>query len=171
MNLLRERITCDRTLELIKKALIIGYLDPKTKKIIKSEIGTPQGSVLSPLLANIVLHELDKYIMFDLIPRFNRGNRRRTNPAYNALAHIRHTKKDSTLEEKKKALEVMKTIPRMDLQDPNYRRSLYLRYADDFIYLLEGQVAEAKVIKEEIKNSLLNLTGLELNEEKPSLHI
>ena len=43
---------------------------------------------------------------------------------------------------------------------------MYLRYADDFIYLLEGPIAEAKVIKEKIKTALQDLTGLELNDEK-----
>ena len=166
MKLLKEKIVCDRTLELIRKALVVGYLDPKTKRITKTDIGTPQGSVLSPLLANIVLHELDKFLHDELMPQYNRGKRRRTNPTYNTLTHIRHTKIGSTPEERENALKMMMLIPRMDTKDPNYRRSLYIRYADDFVYLLEGPIAEAKTIKEEIKNALHKLTGLELNDEK-----
>lgn len=166
MKLLKEKIICDRTLELLKKALVVGYLDPKNNRITKTKIGTPQGSVLSPLLANIVLHELDKFLHEKLIPMYHRGKRRRTNPVYNTLTHIRHTKKDSTLEIRENALKMMMLTPRMDLKDPNYRRSMYIRYADDFIYLLEGPLAEAKIIKEGIKKALLRLTGLELNEEK-----
>lgn len=166
MKLLRRKIKCDRTLELIKKALIVGYLDPKTKRTTKTNIGTPQGSVLSPLLANIVLHELDKYLNEELMPQYHRGKRRRTNPLYNTLTHIRHTKRTSTPEERENALKMMLMTPRMDSQDPNYRRSMYIRYADDFIYLFEGPIAEAKDIKENIKNALLKLTGLELNEDK-----
>ena len=166
MKLLKQKITCDRTLELLRKALIVGYLDPKTKRITKTDIGTPQGSVLSPLLANIVLHELDTYLNDELIPLYHRGKRRRTNPAYNTLTHIRHTKRGSTLEERRNALKMMMMTPRMDPKDPNYRRSMYIRYADDFVYLFEGPLAEAKAIKENIKNALHRLTGLELNEEK-----
>ena len=144
----------------------MGYLNPKTKTIFKPTVGTPQGSVLSPLLANIVLHELDNYIMNTLIPEYQRGNRRRTNPEYNVLSHIRHTKKNATPLEKENALIEMLKIPRMDVNDPNYRRSMYVRYADDFIYMFEGPVSEARIIKEKIKEALIKLTGLELNDEK-----
>jgi group II intron reverse transcriptase/maturase len=166
MKLMREKITCERLLELVRKALIVGYLDPKTKRITKTNIGTPQGSVLSPLLANIVLHELDKFINDELMPIYNRGKIRRTNHMYNSLTHIRHTKKDATLEERENALKMMMLTPRMDSRDPNYRRSMYIRYADDFVYLFEGPIAEAKIIKERIKDALHRLTGLELNDEK-----
>lgn len=166
MKLLQDKIVCTRTLDLVRKALVVGYLDPKTKRITKSDIGTPQGSVLSPLLANIVLHELDKYLVEELMPKYHRGNRRRTNPVYNQLTHIRHTKRGTTPAERAKALKMMMLTPRMDPNDPNYRRSMYIRYADDFVYLLEGPIAEAKIIKEKIKQALQKLTGLELNEEK-----
>lgn len=166
MELLRKHIVCERTLELVRKALVVGYLNPKTKRITRTKIGTPQGSVLSPLLANIVLHELDKYLTDVTIPKNSRGKRRRTNPIYNALAHIRHTKKTSTPTERLDALKQMILTPRMDTKDPNYRRSMYIRYADDFVYLFEGPIAEARVIKGEIKSALFKLTGLELNDEK-----
>jgi len=166
MKLLQNKIVCTRTLDLVKMALVVGYLDPETKRITKSDIGTPQGSVLSPLLANIVLHELDKYLVEELMPQYHRGNRRRTNPVYNQFTHIRHTKSGTTLAERAKALKMMMSTPRMDPNDPNYRRSMYRRYADDFVYLFEGPIAEAKIIKEKIKQALHKLTGLELNEEK-----
>lgn len=166
MKLLQDKIVCTRTLELIKKALEVGYLDPKTKRITKTDIGTPQGSVLSPLLANIVLHELDKYLVEELMPQYHRGSTRRTNPIYNQFAHIRHTKSGTTTAERANALKMMRLTPRMDSNDPNYRRSMYIRYADDFVYLFEGPIREAKIIKEKIKQALQKLTGLELNEEK-----
>lgn len=166
MKILKRKIVCDRTLELIRKALIVGYLDPKTKRITKTKIGTPLGSVLSPLLANIVLQELDEYLVKDLIPLHHRGKRRRTNPVYNFLTHIIHTKRNSTPQEKENALKLMMLTPRMDKTDPSYRRSMYIRYAYDFIYLFEGPLAEAKTIKEDIKSAIRKLTGLELNYEK-----
>jgi hypothetical protein len=166
MNILKKKIICERTLELIRMALTIGYLDPKSKRIVKTDIGTPQGSVLSPLLANIVLHELDNYLVSELMPQYHRGKRRRTNPEYNIFSHIRHTKKGTSYAERQEALKMMIVTPRMDSKDPNYRRSMYIRYADDFIYLFEGPIAEAKEIKEKIKEALSKMTGLELNEEK-----
>jgi len=41
MKLLQDKIVCTRTLSLVKKGLVVGYLDPKTKRITKSDIGTP----------------------------------------------------------------------------------------------------------------------------------
>lgn len=166
MNILKKEIACLRTLSLIEKALQIGYIDPKTKRRHTSDMGTPQGSVLSPLLANIVLHELDKFVADSLIPQHHRGTRRRTNPEYNKYAHIRFTKKNVSEVERMEAYKKMITLPRMDTHDPNYRRSMYIRYADDFVFLLEGPITEAKAIKESIKEYLRDHTGLELNDEK-----
>lgn len=167
MNLIKEKITCDRFLSLVDQALKVGYIDPKTQRTIISKIGTPQGSVLSPLLANIVLHELDKFLVETVMPDNTKGIRRRTNPEYNAIAYARDPKNSkSSIEEKIEALKQMRNIPRMDVMDPNYRRSMYIRYADDFVYLFEGPKEEAKKIKEVIKDFLQDRTGLELNSEK-----
>jgi len=167
MKLLKKHIICERILTLIQKALRVGYVDPETKQIVRSKIGTPQGSVLSPILANIVLHELDKYLIHELMPTYNRGKRRKTNPAYNAIAYIRSSKNpNATAEEKEVALRRMWEIPRMDTHDPDYRRSMYVRYGDDFVFLVEGPKSEALEIKNKIKEVLKERTGLELNDEK-----
>ena len=167
MNRLNREITCDRTLSLVKKALIIGYLNPRTKQITKSNIGIPQGSVLSPLLANIVLHELDKYVVHELIPAYYRGVRRRTNPEYNAIAYARDPKNlSATDKDRSEALNKMRKIPRMDIRDPGYRRSMFVRYADDFVFLLEGPKSEALNIKDIIKTFLINNVGFDYNDKK-----
>ena len=57
MNLIRQKITDKRILSLIRKFLNTGIM--KGEEFEKREQGTPQGSPLSPLLANILLHELD----------------------------------------------------------------------------------------------------------------
>ena len=166
-NLLKKNIVCDKTLTIILKALKVGYVDPETKQVVKSNIGTPQGSVLSPLLANIVLHELDKYLVFKIIPEYNKGRRRRTNPIYNAIAYARDPKNPNASEKAKiEALAKMREIPRMDTSDPNYRRSMYVRYADDFVFIVEGPRSEAVEIKNKIKIFLEENTGLELSDEK-----
>lgn len=167
MDLLRRKIVCDKTLTLIHKALKVGYVDPNTKQIVKSDVGTPQGSILSPLLANVVLHELDDFVIHSVIAGYHRGKRRKTNPAYNAIAYARDPKNPCTSEDARKdALAKMRLTPRMDTRDPNYRRAMYIRYADDFVLLVEGPKTEALEIKERLKNFLKSNTGLELHDEK-----
>lgn len=166
LNTIKEKVVCDRTLHLIKNALTIGYIEvKKNKKRIKSKIGTPQGSVLSPLLANIVLHKLDTFVEEILIPENHKGRRIKFSKAYNKLATERYNK-NATQEQKDLALKHMLSIPRMDTNVPNYRRSMFIRYADDFIFLFEGPLKEAQSIKLKIKNFLLKETGFELNDEK-----
>jgi retron-type reverse transcriptase len=79
MTVLERYITCCKTLTLIKSGLKAGYI--KMGDIVANESqGTPQGSVVSPLLCNIFLHELDKFV-HDLITENTKGKTRRKNPA------------------------------------------------------------------------------------------
>ena len=57
LNLLRKEITDERVIQLIKKFLKSGVMENGIK--IATEEGSPQGGPLSPLLANIYLHEFD----------------------------------------------------------------------------------------------------------------
>ena len=54
MKFLKHRIADKRMLRLIRKWLKVGFVEDGKRK--PQEIGTPQGSVISPLLANIYLH-------------------------------------------------------------------------------------------------------------------
>lgn len=54
MRFLSHRIADKRMLRLIKKWLKAGVIDNNT--FLKSELGTPQGASISPLLSNIYLH-------------------------------------------------------------------------------------------------------------------
>jgi len=58
MQLLYRKIKCPETLRLIRKWLRSPII--KNGKLIKRRKGIPQGSPLSPLLSNIMLHELDR---------------------------------------------------------------------------------------------------------------
>jgi retron-type reverse transcriptase len=63
---------CDQaTIELIRKLLKVGYVDISnlSNMVERNANGTPQGSLISPILANFYLNELDEYIHDHLIPK------------------------------------------------------------------------------------------------------
>jgi len=62
-RLLKNKITDRPFLDLYWKAVKAGYVEIKENKKIDAIVGTPQGSVLSPFLLNLYLHEFDKWIM------------------------------------------------------------------------------------------------------------
>ena len=62
VDFIRRRIRDERVVKLITSWLTAGVMDGHTRH--KSEVGTPQGAVVSPLLANIYLHyALDKWVV------------------------------------------------------------------------------------------------------------
>lgn len=95
---LRRRVDCPATINLIKQILGAGYIlnedlkkvGRKRVKVHKSNIGTPQGIVLSPLFSNIVLHELDVFVEDELKLKFTKGKQRRANLVYRRLYYVRY---------------------------------------------------------------------------------
>jgi group II intron reverse transcriptase/maturase len=79
LSMLQENIHDEPFIKLISELLEAGYLEDW--KFYATRSGTPQGGVLSPLLANIYLDKLDTYIEQELIPEYTKGKERKTNPA------------------------------------------------------------------------------------------
>ena len=60
INILLERIADERFIRLIRKFMKAGYIEDW--QFHNTYSGTPQGGIISPILANIYLDKLDKYI-------------------------------------------------------------------------------------------------------------
>ena len=156
-----------RFLKLLRTMLRAGYIEDWAIKPTMS--GTPQGGVISPILANIFLHELDEYVVGQLKPGFDKGERRGRNPEYgklsNAIRRARMQKEYSLADTLKKQRN---QIHRSNPLDSNYRRLLYIRYADDFLIGIIGSKEDATDIKTKVNELLLNLK-LEMSIEKTTI--
>lgn len=175
VGILRERISDDRFIRLIRKFLKAGYVEDWTFHNTYS--GTPQGGIVSPILANIYLDKLDKYVK-EYIRHFDKGTKRKpSRECYNFINErnrtVRKLKKVKDGAEKAALVARLKAIeqeraafPSGDEMDGSYRRLKYIRYADDFILGVIGSKEDALRIKEDIKSFLSENLALELSEEK-----
>lgn len=161
MKRVSKRIKCDMVLTLIFKALKAGYIESDSNKTVRSDVGTPRGSVLSPILCNIVLHELDKYID-ELRSKFNCGGLSRPNPTYTRIRQV--CVKCPRL--RTRMLLQPRKLLASDPLDPNFRRLKYVRYAFDFVVLVIAPFSKTERIRDRIKSFLLGNCGLDLNMEK-----
>ena len=165
MSILREKIQDNRLLRLIAGLLKAGYCEEWAYHPTLS--GTPQGGVISPLLANIYLDQMDAYVAKKLIPAHTRGEHRKPNPQSTRLSQLgsyyrRMGRPEKAEELRRQAQKLPSGIP----NDPDYRRLRYVRYADDFLLGFIGPKAEAEEIKEEVATFLQTELQLTLSAEK-----
>ncbi len=175
IGILRERISDERFLRLIWKFLKAGYVEDFAFHNTYS--GTPQGGVISPILANVYLDRFDKY-MSEYARNYDLGKRRRYNPQYTKFTKkaIRLRKElRATEDEEEKAVllaqimdvqkEMRKLPVSMDMDD-RYRRLKYVRYADDFLIGVIGSKADCEKMKEDFTAFMMDKLKLELSAEK-----
>lgn len=178
VQILRRRITDEHFIGLIWKFLKAGYMENWVYHNTYS--GTPQGSLISPILANIYLNELDVF-MASYAQAFNRGTKRQINPAYKKPLDVRRGKQEwlkrnenKISEEKRREVtaqiqeinQYLRTIPYGDPMDNEYRRVVYVRYADDFLIGVIGSKADAKQVKADVGMFISNELHLEMSSEK-----
>ena len=175
ISILRERISDERFLRLIRKFLNAGYVEDW--KYNKTYSGTPQGGIISPILANIYLDKFDKYIK-EYAAKFRKGDRRSINPEYWRLNNKKNRLKKklqktsdeqirkSYLYEIAQLSKQMLSTPHKDAMDADFRRLQYVRYADDFLISVIGSKSECETIKADITQFMREQLKLELSDEK-----
>ena len=175
INILRERIADERMIRLIRKFLKAGYLEDWV--FHKTYSGTPQGGIISPILANIYLDKLDKF-MREYAEKFNIGEKRKRNPVYRKLETQRAklVREMKVADDRTEKDRILKAIHQLDKErtnvpchlemDDSYKRMRYVRYADDFLIGVIGSKKDCEAIKQEIAEFLSAKLGLELSQEK-----
>jgi len=133
-----RRIADPHILKLIRSFLKSGIMDQG--KLAPSEEGTPQGGIVSPLLANIYLHRFDEWYYH----HYGTPDGKIDGAGYSRW-------QQATKKGKNKAATQM------------------FRYADDWIITVRGTKDQAQEIKEACKGFLQEELGLELSEEKTTI--
>jgi group II intron reverse transcriptase/maturase len=165
LSMLAEHIHDGRFLRLVRGLLQAGYLEEWKYHATLS--GAPQGGTVSPVLSNIYLSQLDRFIEDTLIPTFTRGAKRKRNPHYLTLLSRAHRfRKGGKKHEAGKLRQAAQRLPSIQPDDPDFRRLHYVRYADDWLLGFAGPRAEAEQIKAQIRAFLHEELQLELSEEK-----
>ncbi len=165
LETLSEHIHDGRFIKLMRELFDAGYMEDWTFNQTLS--GVPQGGIVSPMLSNILLDKLDKFVETVLIPQYTKGGRRRANAEYTKLIKDSHQhRKRGNTEKAEELKKLAQTMPSKDVNDPNYRRLKYVRYADDFLLDFIGPRSEAEEIKQQLRKFLRDELKLELSEEK-----
>ena len=187
---IQAKIKEQRFTDLIYKLLRVGYIN--IQNLIDSKLeqnkGTPQGSILSPLLANIFFHKLDVWFEKILLPKYNVPRINKINPKYqdkvtNHIGNrwgdlVKETKKLAPDVSSKKIREHSKVLRKQQAGrenikyyaiDPNYRKLWYVRYADDMLLGFIGPKCDANSILEDIKTAVVKIIKMEIHPEKSGI--
>jgi group II intron reverse transcriptase/maturase len=167
LNLLKQKADDGRFIELIWRFLKAGYME--FKEVHRTLSGTPQGGIVSPILSNIYLHELDTFMSLIEL-KYRKGEARARNREYMRLNYRRHIQyHKGNVEEAKKILKEMRQLPTEDMMDTHYTRAKYVRYADDFVVMIIGSKEMAEEIRDAIRDYLWGNLHLTLSMEKTTI--
>jgi len=165
LETLSEKIHDGRFINLLRKLFDAGYMEDWTFNETLS--GVPQGGIVSPLLANILLDKLDTFVETVLIPKYTKGVKRKKNREYDRLmTNSLRLRERGHVQEAEEMRKKAQKLPSQDMNDPDYRRLRYVRYADDFLLGFIGPKSEAEEIKQQLKEFLQETLKLELFETK-----
>ena len=173
-----RRIADGKVLSLVSAFLKAGYMEQR--QYHQTYSGTPQGGIISPLLCNIFLHQLDEYM------EALGANRVQTKRESNLRRSADYRKVDNAIFRARRKLrgnldrqarrELLATLEKLEKEmrttpvyETRHHTSLgYVRYADDFVILVNGTKEEAIDYKNKVEVHLAAM-GLTLSEEKTSI--
>ncbi len=171
VSLLNEKVKDARLIRLIYQFLKAGYMEDWQYHTTYS--GTPQGGILSPLLANIYLHRLDQFVM-ELKAVFDQPGKSTPTREYCYLntkkwrVHKRIETADG--EEREKLIAEYKRLAAEMLKTPaksqTDKKLKYVRYADDFLIGVNGNHEDCVEIKRKLTEFISNTLKMELSDEK-----
>lgn len=178
IDILKRKIKDEKFIRLIWKFLRAGYIE--NWKYNNTYSGTPQGGIISPLLANIYLNELDEYIENELKPNFDigkpRDKKRNTEYRKYEMRNCRlkkkideeqdKSKREEMIREYKENKKILLTLPYYESHSDRHKVLKYVRYADDFLIGVVGSKKDCFEIKQEISNFLKEKLKIKLSEEK-----
>jgi group II intron reverse transcriptase/maturase len=165
LEIIRRDIHDGRLVQLIEGLLKAGYMEDWRYHDTLS--GAPQGGIISPLLSNVYLNELDRFAEDTLIPTYTKGKHRKVNPEYKKLqAQLAVARRREDLDEVKRLKRERRRLLAGAPCDPDYRRLRYIRYADDFLLGFVGPKEEAEEIRQRLGEFLERQLKLTLSVEK-----
>lgn len=190
-KILEKKITDKKFIQLIETSFEVDIVDEKERHITNKGLGLPQGSLASPILFNIVLHEFDKQvhtIIEQILGKKNEEEKRVVKTVSRKYEIIRikiNTLKKSMNNNKDKKTNKYKNFEKHKEQKKKLRKMLiekrntepmakvkqklfysYTRYADDWLILTNADTKTCETIKKEINQWTKEEINLELNQEK-----
>lgn len=175
ISILQERIEDERFIRLIRKLLNAGYIEDW--KYHRTYSGTPQGGIISPIMANIYLDKFDKFIK-KYTQEFDKGICRKPSKESRYLVCKKYrlsqklkvekdeVKRKLLLEQINDIVKERQKHPASVQMDESMRKLKYVRYADDFLIGVIGSKQDCTKIKEDLKNFLRDKLKLELSEDR-----
>lgn len=183
IELLRKKIDDEKFITLMWKFLKAGYMEQW--KFHRTYSGSPQGSGMSPVLANIYLHELDTF-MEQYAAQFSVGDKwhRKTSSEYMHITnklhrtkvrhaeewpHLSKPERQQIVGEQRELRRILPKTPRTVCRDTSYKSLQYVRYADDWLCSVIGSKEDVERIKADVRAFLSEKLHLSLSAEKTKI--
>lgn len=175
LEILSRKIKDSKFINLIGRFLKAGYIQDWKYNVTYS--GCPQGGILSPILANIYMNELDKKVLL-IKKEFDKEPERAYSKAYSEInqkikPYEKLLKENPDNPNRGEWIEAIRQLKierrKLPYKDASDKKISYVRYADDFIVGVSGTKEECVQIKSELKQFLNNELRLELSEEKTKI--